>query len=701
MRGCRWTPVWVTLSDPVRRGAVLELYAPNSDRQALNISERVPMGSTPLTFPIYAPLIGRLDDCVLKVREMQDDGSPGKLLHDEIQLDQIRTTGMQGINNDFVDEGSAFIALSGQQASLTVLEGGLGMGGTVVYVPPKQLPRFAKGYDCFDLLILNAPDLGKMDLTTQTAIADWVRGGGRLILWLNDDPVPPLSPIGQLLPAQPGRTRIVKVPHETLTLAGIIDRFDQLKIRDLTPDPGAEQMQLFPLIPGPVNHVQWEVKAPIVSNDYPREFIGLRERRGLGQIELLSFDVSSLPFRDGVEAMKFWRPLLTGLVPLHDGTDSNRSFSNAMQQSPEKASAAAQVMDWLGDVPGVGKFGFSYVAAVLLMLIVLVGPVDWFVLKKMGRQPWTWITTAGWIALITVGGIFIGHMLKSGDLYYRTVRIIDQADGEAVGTLDVAAIYSPRTTDYRIDAAPEGWWQPLSASEYFYRGSGMMTKISCTQNPHDAQTEARSNLPEEMTINVWNLRFLEGDKIARDQPMIEAKLLQTGDRNNAYRLTGMVTNIGTQPLRHMLIRTSRGLYRLPSKRSPTLVPATGGTGDIYQDAEPIDGLPPGASIAVDLFVNANDSFLQPLQRNTNYGGYSTSDPPARDDESHMRCALGMAVDRARRIDELMASSQDLACVYALSSGVPPSVKLDNPQAIQEHWQVIRALVPLAVNRKPE
>src|ERR1700730_9862310 len=53
MRACRWTPVWVTLSDPVRRGAVLELYAPNSDRMALSITQRVPMGATPLTFPVY------------------------------------------------------------------------------------------------------------------------------------------------------------------------------------------------------------------------------------------------------------------------------------------------------------------------------------------------------------------------------------------------------------------------------------------------------------------------------------------------------------------------------------------------------------------------------------------------------------------------------------------------------------------------
>src|SRR6202035_2078042 len=74
LRPCRWTPVWVTLSDPVRRGAVLELYAPNNDRMALRITQRVPMGATPLTFPLYAPLIGQLDDCVLKVRELQDDG---------------------------------------------------------------------------------------------------------------------------------------------------------------------------------------------------------------------------------------------------------------------------------------------------------------------------------------------------------------------------------------------------------------------------------------------------------------------------------------------------------------------------------------------------------------------------------------------------------------------------------------------------
>src|SRR4029453_16674355 len=103
-----------------------------------------------------------------------------------------------------------------------------------------------------------------------------------------------------------------------------------------------------------------------------------------------------------------------------------------------EATALRQVGDLLGNVPGAGRFGFGYVAGILIAMMVIVGPVDWLLLKKLGRQPWTWATTTGWIALVTLSAVYAGHLFKSGDLHFRTFQLVDQADGLALARTDLS-----------------------------------------------------------------------------------------------------------------------------------------------------------------------------------------------------------------------------------------------------------------------
>jgi hypothetical protein len=236
----------------------------------------------------------------------------------------------------------------------------------------------------------------------------------------------------------------------------------------------------------------------------------------------------------------------------------------------------------------------------------------------------------------------------------------------------------------------------MTAAAYYYNSGGVMTKVPCDQDPHDDQTEARSNLPEAMTINVWNLRFMAGDALSHGSPLIAANLVQKAVRRGDFLVTGTITNLGPLPLKHILIRTGHGLCRFPQQKSPTTAPASTGQGMTYQNAEPADGLESGASIAVDQALNANDPFVSPVtQNNMGYGfGYGNTAPLATDGEFGMRCACAVSLERYRRINELLAGSDDVACVYAVSPHVPPAVKLESPQAIEDHWQVIRAVVAL-------
>ncbi|MCU1464051.1 MAG: hypothetical protein JWO37_4126, partial [Acidimicrobiales bacterium] len=336
-----------------------------------------------------------------------------------------------------------------------------------------------------------------------------------------------------------------------------------------------------------------------------------------------------------------------------------------------------------------GKFGFKYVAGVLLGMMMLVGPIDWFLLKKMGRQPWTWVTTLGWIGLITTGALFMGSLFRSGDLHLRTLRVIEQVDDAVVAKTDVVGIYSPRTTEYMLTTPPGSWWEPISTDQYSYGSRGMMQAVPFRQ-------DGRDNRPEEMTINVWNLRFLTGETVEKSEPVLGADLTWKiepfasggGLPTPHMVMKGTVTNLGDAPLRHLWLRTGVGLYDLTLQNG-----VSGGAVAPKATVQVNVVFVPNAEWGKDQAEMLVDRYGR-QRRNVAGGGLALA-----------KTAGNLSPARTARIEEMLEQSGGAtpgnfgqresgarAVLYATSEDIAPAVTLRNEKPIEKHWQVIRAVV---------
>jgi hypothetical protein len=56
--------------------------------------------------------------------------------------------------------------------------------------------------------------------------------------------------------------------------------------------------------------------------------------------------------------------------------------------------------------------------------------------------------------------------------------------------------------------------------------------------------------------------------------------------------------------------------------------------------------------------------------------------------------VDLSMRRTDRIEQWVAERPDLACVYAQCENPGAVVELKNSAAIEQHWKVVRALVPL-------
>ena len=211
------------------------------------------------------------------------------------------------------------------------------------------------------------------------------------------------------------------------------------------------------------------------DSDDPDNF-AYRRRLGLGHVLVTPVDLSELQFNDAGHAGRFWGPLLAGMsvLPQRPGDAGNAPpppASPRLEGDPDLARqyAAGRVLEqFLGgqdDPPGASAStgttgdrhsGLPDFAAVLLGFMVVAGPVDWFVLRRLGRRSWTWVTTTAWLVLLVGGGMYLGHLFKSRPLSYQSVRVIDQTDRGEMAETSLVRIDPPRTAVYHLDSSTAG-----------------------------------------------------------------------------------------------------------------------------------------------------------------------------------------------------------------------------------------------------
>ena len=654
-RAGRWTPVYITAASDPPRNAVLNVSAPHSSAFGMSVRRGISMSARPATYPLYLPMGSSLYELQITLT----DAETGRRLADWPD----RESGPQNFASGSSTNG-ALIGTSGpfgpvgsiqfEQTPTTPALGNL---------PPLLLPSAGVGYDSLDLLILDRPNFSALTADQQQAMAEWVRGGGRLLLWPGTDPIPPTGPLIDLLPARFGQVTTLKVDEKTVAAAGLPARFGEIAAREMTAAPAADKIPLF------------GGAAAVVTS-----------RVGYGMVAVLPFDASSLRFSEAKQSEQFWKPVMDAMLPpAPDASDYGYRTGN-----PRQAAAQSAVADVLGDVPGAGQFGFGYVVAVLLGMMVVVGPLDWLVLRKLGRQPWTWATTAGWILLVTLGAVYAGQLLKSGDLHYRTLRVIDEIDGRQVAAVDILGLYSPRTQDYGIDAAADSWWQPLNADANGYYSSGLRTDIDFTQ-------DARGNRPTPMTVNVWNLRFLRGEQTL-DAPAAVAAELRVVQKGKSRRLVGTITNGSGEALEEAVIYLKASRAKLgaigPGKTVAVDAPLLG-AGEIkkinpYQNQQYQPYTP--AAVQTDAETAASPFPLvkiRPSELGEPKLGGQTPDARALTTD-----ACEIADGRSDRIEAMFASGDSVAVVYAVAE-TPAVAGLTVAGGIERHRTIYRAVVRLA------
>lgn len=347
----------------------------------------------------------------------------------------------------------------------------------------RRLPDRWFGYNSVDLILLTTDNdrfLNELrnDATKLKALAQWVRRGGRLIVpigWQKQ------SIITALLKCEVGwHPPIPVVPPDTTGKAeenGIIrlsafENWADIKenpFERLDPkNPGRKvPIPVASLDNGRVAPGEWDVLVRDDTENSDRRPLITRVRYGLGQITYMAVSIEDPAFSVWGGRDQFLQSMMRKLAPRAPANINEFDGGGFGQHHKGRHDDLASNLTNVLDNFDVTVIPFHWVALFIILYIIVVGPLDFFLLKYVfKRLEWTWITFPTVVVGISVIAYFAAYALKGRDMKINKVDIVDIDLRTSENPLHnkiygqtFFTILSPRIQNYTIgiEPNPEFW----------------------------------------------------------------------------------------------------------------------------------------------------------------------------------------------------------------------------------------------------
>src|ERR1700733_10510850 len=177
---------------------------------------------------------------------------------------------------------------------------------------------------------------------------------------------------------------------------------------------------------------------------------------GFGRRPLIPSDVDQKPFSDWPDRSLFWVKALDLRRPPADAAGSGAAMGGRGFGRYGVSDLSSQLRAALEQFPGVKLIPFGWVAFFIFLYILLIGPGDYFFLKKvLKRMELTWITFPTIVVTVSLVAYYAAYVLKGNDMLVNKVDVVDV--GQSAGVLrgnTWANIFSPQNRDYKIQTIP-------------------------------------------------------------------------------------------------------------------------------------------------------------------------------------------------------------------------------------------------------
>jgi hypothetical protein len=365
----------------------------------------------------------------------------------------------------------------------------------VAQLEPGDLPSAGRGWQALDVLVVSDVDTGALTPEQRGALEEWVAGGGRLIVAGGPAWQKTAAGLTNLLPVSPTRTRTVS------ELAGL-GNFAAFVA------PEGSGVAAEGALTGDAAVLARHGDLPLVVS----------RRLGFGQVVYLALDPAFAPLKgwDGFEGL----------------------FRNILSVSLDRPGWASGFVNWssardaVTALPNLELPSAWQICGFLVIYLVVIGPLNYLILKRLKRRELAWVTIPGVVALFSGAAYITGYQLSGTQATVHQLSVVQVWPDAREARLDMlVGLFSPRRSNYSLEFAPGLLARPLP------------TYGAYSAAPRDLEIE-QGDLSRlvNLTTDVASVQaFAAQGKIPA--PQFDANLTLGIDPSGALNLKGTVTNL--------------------------------------------------------------------------------------------------------------------------------------------------------------
>jgi hypothetical protein len=382
-------------------------------------------------------------------------------------------------------------------------------------IQPDELPEDWQGYSALEALVWMDGRANEIRSAAQVdALKQWISAGGKFCVARANTVDLAGTPVADLLPVKLGATReLASLGGGPLPERGAV-------VLDSTVRKGSVRAE--------------SAGIPLV----------VEMARDAGRVTFAAFDPSRAPFTGWAGAKAFWRWLLDiGRAP------------PPLKLNEEHAPAAIGsrlLAQQAGRFPDVAAPEIGGLFLLIILYLIVVGPLDYLLLRMLKRLEYTWFTFPAYVVLFTLFILLVGGAFIQRAAHQREVAVVDHyPETNFVRRRALSAVLAPADVIYQVEDA-----QPLSSN--FIQNDRVYDSGSKT-------IDVRILHSPRMTAENWLLNrnytgLALADRCSSGPSPLSYAI--TSQANNEIRLT--VKNSGGETFQNSAIVTPKGVFEILS-----------------------------------------------------------------------------------------------------------------------------------------
>jgi len=396
---------------------------------------------------------------------------------------------------------------------------------TVVHLNAENIPADAVMLESIDVLIISDFSSSSLSFEQLSCIKGWVESGGLLVecggaAW---------------------KKTIMNLPEDLnpVNVSGSIQVNNLTELEQWTGQslPGGTSIILS----------QVEEAAGITLIKHGELPILVESKLGHGHIYYLAFDPGAHPFTEWAGNESMWLNLITR-------SDPHQMISSANARII-KADMIYNMNYLLRSIPASDLPSRGWLALVLIIYILILGPGLYFLLKKWDRRELGWIVIPITSVLLFAATYYIGFKGEGRDIFTRLISIVELEPGFNYARVNsYIGSFAPTYRDYSIDI-PGNRLVNILSNDYYL---DMASPLPNNNLPIMATvTQGQDTKVEFSDMTRWSTRSIHTKSSIYQPGQIEADLYTEGNR-----IVGTVTNHTKQTLSDCTLFSRYGYQKL-------------------------------------------------------------------------------------------------------------------------------------------